>query len=223
MRGRDEARSRDEARGREDSRGRADGRDSRDAWDDGRGAGPGAEVSRGADPRLRGDTGRGDTARGADPRGADPRSADPARRPEASRPADTPRGDDNRWEREPSGGRSAVRRRVDFDAVRRPLALSHAVRGPESYAVRALSHASPVAVGTGSAAGRPGVKPRYRGPGGRPAYLSMSPTTKNIEPRIAIRSGTSVPGSSVDSACTFAYDAVRSFIRQGVFSPRDTR
>lgn len=115
VRGRDEARSRDEARGREDSRGRADGRDSRDAWDDGRGAGPGAEVSRGADPRLRGDTGRGDTARGADPRGADPRSADPARRPEASRPADTPRGDDNRWEREPSGGRSAVRRRVDFD------------------------------------------------------------------------------------------------------------
>lgn len=36
------------------------------------------------------------------------------------------------------------------------------------------------------------------------AYLSMSPTTKNIEPRMATRSGTRQPTSKVDSACTLA-------------------
>jgi hypothetical protein len=37
-----------------------------------------------------------------------------------------------------------------------------------------------------------------------PRYLSMSPTTKNIEPRMAIRSGTRQPGRSVESAWTLA-------------------
>src|SRR5258706_13955906 len=46
-------------------------------------------------------------------------------------------------------------------------------------------------------------------------YLSMSPTTKNIEPRIAIRSGTRQPGSNLDSACTLANEAVRSLGRHG--------
>src|SRR4029450_8915514 len=55
------------------------------------------------------------------------------------------------------------------------------------------------------------------------AYLSLPPTTKNIEPRIAIRSGTRQPGIRVDSACTFEYDAVRSLSRHGVLSPRETR
>ena len=74
------------------------------------------------------------------------------------------------------------------------------------------------------APGRDGGPPsRPTSAGTAASYLSMSPTTKNIEPRIAIRSGTRQPGSSVDSACTLAYDAVRSFIRHGVFSPRDTR
>ena len=40
---------------------------------------------------------------------------------------------------------------------------------------------------------------------------------------MATRSGTRDPGSSVDSACTLENEAVRSFIRQGVFSPRETR
>ncbi len=55
------------------------------------------------------------------------------------------------------------------------------------------------------------------------AYLSTSPTTKNIEPRIATMSATSVPGSSSVSTCTLLNDADRSLSRHGVFSPRDTR
>ena len=54
-------------------------------------------------------------------------------------------------------------------------------------------------------------------------YLSMSPTTKNIEPRIATMSATSEPGSSSASTWTLLNDAERSFSRHGVFSPRDTR
>ncbi len=56
-----------------------------------------------------------------------------------------------------------------------------------------------------------------------PGYLSMSPTTKNIDPRIATMSATSVPGSSSVSAWMLLYDAERSFSRYGVFSPLLTR
>ncbi len=55
------------------------------------------------------------------------------------------------------------------------------------------------------------------------AYLSMSPTTKNIDPRIATMSATSVPGSSSVSAWMLLYEAERSFSRYGVFSPLLTR
>lgn len=54
-------------------------------------------------------------------------------------------------------------------------------------------------------------------------YLSMSPTTKNSDPRIATMSATSVPGSSTASAWMLLYDAERSFSRYGVFSPLLTR
>lgn len=66
---------------------------------------------------------------------------------------------------------------------------------------------------------------RTRRPRGGPgaAYLSMSPTTKNIEPRIATMSATSVPGSSSVSAWMLLYEAERSFSRYGVFSPLLTR
>lgn len=56
-----------------------------------------------------------------------------------------------------------------------------------------------------------------------PAYLSTSPTTKNIDPRIATMSETSVPGSSSVSAWMLLYEAERSFSRYGVFSPLLTR
>ena len=46
-------------------------------------------------------------------------------------------------------------------------------------------------------------------------YLSMSPTTKNIEPRIATMSATSWPGSSSLSAWMLLNDAERSFSRYG--------
>jgi SAM-dependent MidA family methyltransferase len=59
-------------------------------------------------------------------------------------------------------------------------------------------------------------------PQARP-YLSMSPTTKNIDPRIATMSATSVPGSSSVSAWMLLYEAERSFSRYGVFSPLLTR
>lgn len=65
---------------------------------------------------------------------------------------------------------------------------------------------------------------RGRGAGGLGrGYLSMSPTTKNIDPRIATMSATSVPGSNSVSAWMLLYDAERSFSRYGVFSPLLTR
>ena len=60
------------------------------------------------------------------------------------------------------------------------------------------------------------------GEGGR-RYLSTSPTTKNIEPRIATMSATSVPGSSSESTWTLLNDAERNLSRHGVYSPRETR
>lgn len=56
-----------------------------------------------------------------------------------------------------------------------------------------------------------------------PVYLSMSPTTKNSDPRIATMSATSVPGSSSARAWMLLYEAERSFSRYGVFSPLLTR
>src|SRR5437870_2244293 len=53
-------------------------------------------------------------------------------------------------------------------------------------------------------------------------YLSMSPTTKKIEPRIAMRSGTSVPGRIAGSTLTFEKLAVRIFSRYGSFFPLPT-
>lgn len=58
---------------------------------------------------------------------------------------------------------------------------------------------------------------------GPDGYLSMSPTTKNSDPRIATMSATSVPGSSSTSAWMLLYEAERSFSRYGVFSPLLTR
>lgn len=54
-------------------------------------------------------------------------------------------------------------------------------------------------------------------------YLSMSPTTKNSDPRIATMSATSVPGSSSTRAWMLLYEAERSLSRYGVFSPLLTR
>jgi hypothetical protein len=54
-------------------------------------------------------------------------------------------------------------------------------------------------------------------------YLSMSPTTKNIDPKIATMSATTQPASTSGSTAMLLNDADRSFIRHGVFSPRDTR
>ena len=51
----------------------------------------------------------------------------------------------------------------------------------------------------------------------------MSPTTKNIEPSIATMSATTQPVSTSGSTATLLKEAVRSFIRHGVFSPRETR
>src|SRR5665811_842803 len=54
-------------------------------------------------------------------------------------------------------------------------------------------------------------------------YLSMSPTTKNIEPKMATMSATTQPVSTSGSTAMLLNDALRSFIRHGVFSPRETR
>lgn len=51
------------------------------------------------------------------------------------------------------------------------------------------------------------------------AYLSMSPTTKNSDPRIATMSATSVPGSSSTSAWMLLNEAERSFSRYGSSRP----
>ena len=72
---------------------------------------------------------------------------------------------------------------------------------------------------------------RYRGDGslrktGRAvvrSYRSTSPTTKKIDPRIAIRSGTSMPGNIAGITLTFENDAVRIFRRYGCFFPSPTR
>jgi hypothetical protein len=53
-------------------------------------------------------------------------------------------------------------------------------------------------------------------------YLSTSPTTKKIEPRIEMRSGTSVPGSIAGITLTFEKDAVRIFSRYGCSLPSPT-
>jgi hypothetical protein len=55
------------------------------------------------------------------------------------------------------------------------------------------------------------------------AYLSMSPTTKNMLPRMAIMSATTQPGSISGRTAMLLKLAERSFIRHGVLSPRDTR
>ena len=54
-------------------------------------------------------------------------------------------------------------------------------------------------------------------------YLSTSPTTKNMEPRMETMSEMRHPGNTAASTETLLKDADRSFIRQGVLSPRDTR
>jgi hypothetical protein len=54
-------------------------------------------------------------------------------------------------------------------------------------------------------------------------HLSMSPTTKNIDPRIATMSPTTCPGSISESTAMLLNDAERSLSRHGVLSPRDTR
>ncbi len=89
-----------------------------DARRDTRGSDPRSTDARSVDPR-------GVDTRGVDPREADHRRGDPSwsapRRPESRTPdpraqvRDYPPDEDNRWEREPSGGRSAVRRPVDID------------------------------------------------------------------------------------------------------------
>ena len=56
-----------------------------------------------------------------------------------------------------------------------------------------------------------------------PGYLSTSPTTKNIEPRMATMSAIRLPGSTSASTATLLNDAERSLSRHGVFSPRETR
>ena len=56
-----------------------------------------------------------------------------------------------------------------------------------------------------------------------PVHLSMSPTTKNIEPRMAGRSATRLDASSSESTWILPNEAERSFSRQGVLPPRETR
>jgi hypothetical protein len=80
----------------------------------------------------------------------------------------------------------------------------------------AESHVADVPSGV-CARGRNGLVPTVVG------YLSTSPTTKNIDPRIATMSGTRHPGSTCESTWTLENDAERSLSRHGVFSPRDTR
>src|SRR5204862_3799247 len=72
-----------------------------------------------------------------------------------------------------------------------------------------------------------GRKPTVRAPKATAAttvsrYLSMSPTTKKIEPRIAMRSGTNVPGRIAGSTLMFEKLAVRIFSRYGSFLPLPT-
>ncbi|QIM22840.1 hypothetical protein G7075_19710 [Phycicoccus sp. HDW14] len=71
--------------------------------------------------------------------------------------------------------------------------------------------------------GRRGGRSRRADAGRLVAYLSTSPTTKNIEPRTATMSATRQPGSSSESTWTLPNEAERSLSRHGVFSPRETR
>ena len=68
-------------------------------------------------------------------------------------------------------------------------------RGPVPHAKSRPARAVVAAPGTNSACRTPSEL--LRAPDARP-YLSMSPTTKNIEPRIATRSATRQPGSSCE-------------------------
>src|ERR671923_1896487 len=65
----------------------------------------------------------------------------------------------------------------------------------------------------------PGKPRNGSGPGregsAEPGYRSTSPTTKKIEPKIAIRSGTRVPGSIAGITLTFENEAVRILSRYG--------
>ena len=65
-----------------------------------------------------------------------------------------------------------------------------------------------------------GDTPGIKGP---MSYLSMSPTTKNMLPRMAIMSATMVLGSNSGRTEMLLKLAERSFRRQGVLSPRETR
>lgn len=53
-------------------------------------------------------------------------------------------------------------------------------------------------------------------------HLSMSPTTKNIDPKIATMSAKSCPLITSPRHAMLLNDAERNFNRHGVFSPRDT-
>ena len=64
---------------------------------------------------------------------------------------------------------------------------------------------------------------RKEGGGKEGDYLSMSPTTKNMLPRMATMSATTWLVRIWGSTAMLLKDAERSFMRQGVLSPRDTR
>jgi hypothetical protein len=81
-----------------------------------------------------------------------------------------------------------------------------------------LEHGCRVPPGPGGTG--PGPRARLRLP---PAHLSRSPTTKNSDPTTGARSATRWPGSTSGSTATLLNDADRSFSRQGVLPPRDTR
>jgi hypothetical protein len=103
--------------------------------------------------------------------------------------------------------------------------LAAAVRAAHARGVRTPSVVRRVA-GVPDSAGARWIRAWRRNahrPGTPPAHLSMSPTTKNIEPRMATRSGISVPGSRTCNAWMLLNEADRSFSRHGVFSPRETR
>lgn len=63
---------------------------------------------------------------------------------------------------------------------------------------------------------------RGQGSGWDEDQRSTSPTTKKIDPRMAIRSGTSVPGSIAGITLTLENEAVRIFSRYGSFFPSPT-
>ena len=116
-----------------------------------------------------------------------------------------------------------------------PLALS-APQRQHGHRRRGGRAGDPAAVGVGRAGpGSSGARQReveqQRDPTStdpcrqcpRRGYLSMSPTTKNIEPRIATMSAIRLPGSTSPSTEMLLNDAERSLSRHGVLSPRETR